>query len=438
MKRSNNMLQKKLKSKFSNMQKYILGVLISFMIPGTIFGFDFQEVRQSLKSDIMASNSNILKTTIAIVYNKEHREKVKKQINLVKFKKELSAELVRSFNVVDPMLVAKVLKINRLTYQSLSKSSDYLKGFSSRSESTHILFIDMQPEPRKLMVNLELLTPQGQKISKVHIEIPVDQVALSPTVQPEEPVSQSEPDNGDSFLDKLRDKFTPSAFIDDHNESFIYFTPTAYIQPETHAVDVLAWVEDIEDVVFTWMRVKYDVKFADRFQIGIQSNGISEKRGTDDEPNDDKKMGHHSTYGSLKYLIGDDNQLPVAIAMGVKGRLLWDKGNTDFETGDRDLDDKNKKRNNLTLFAAVTGKLDELGLLINFYLDNQEFGTGAKFLLTPDIKLFLDNVLYHYDGAKIDDDQAAGIQFYNSVGTTFTLSHQYETKQTQVAIGVNW
>ena len=436
MKRSNNMCQEKIKNTLSGFQKYLLGLLICLIIPGTIFGFDFQEVRQSLKSDITASNGNVLKTTLAIVYNNRRREKVKKQINLVKFKKELSTELVRSFNVVDPILTAKVLKINQLNYQSLLKSSDYLKGFSSRSESSHVLFVDMLPQPGQLVINMQLLTAQGQKISKVHIEIPIGSKASVPAVQAEEPVAQNNSD--DSLLDSFRESFTPSAFIDGHNESFIYFTPTAYVQPETHAVDLLSWVKDLKNVKFVWMRLKYDFKFAERFQFGIQSNGIAEKRGTDDEPNDDKEMGHHSTYGSLKYLIADDNQLPVAVAIGVKGRMLWDNGNTDFETGDSDLDEKNDNQNKLTLFAAITGKFDELGLLVNFYLDNQQFGTGAKFLLTPDIKLFFDNVYYYYDESQIDDDQALGIQIYNSAGTVFTLSYQYETEQTQLGIGVNW
>lgn len=427
---------------FKRAQKYLLGLFICLLFPGVSFGFDFSEVRESLKSDIVTANGNVLKTTIAIVYNNKHREAVKKKVNLVNFKKELSTELVRSFKVVDPILVGKVLEINKISYQSLLKNADYMRGLSRRLENTHVLFVDMTPQSKQLSVNMQLLTSQGQVISKVFIEVPLGQKNAIAAPAAEEAVSTTETadDEDESLLNRLRDNFSPSSFVDGHNESFIYFTPTAYVQPETHSVDILTWMKDVRNVELAWMRLKYDFKFAERFQAGVQVNGIAEKKSANEDPNDDKEMGHHSTYASLKYLIMDDSQLelPLAIAAGIKTRLLWDNDNTDFDDKDDDKEDRNKSQNRLTLFLSASGKIDKLGLLYNFYLDNQQFGTGAKFLLTPDVKIFFDNVYYYYDGAPIDDDQAIGIQFYAPAGTVFTLAHQTETRQTQVGIGVNW
>ena len=91
----------------------------------------------------------------------------------------------------------------------------------------------------------------------------------------------------------------------------------------------------------------------------------------------------------------------------------------------------------LTLQAMVTGKIEPIGLLYNVYLDNLTIGTGVKFVLTPDIKIFADNTYNYYEDPNVVSDTAVGIQFYNPYGST-DLVYQFDTQQIQLAVGVDF
>jgi hypothetical protein len=125
--------------------------------------------------------------------------------------------------------------------------------------------------------------------------------------------------------------------------------------------------------------------------------------------------------------------LPFALSIGIRRRLHWDEYNTDFTNSTSDINDKNDRYNQITLQAALTGKIEAAGLLYSLYLDSQTLGAGAKFLLTPEVKLFGDTVFYHYEDPQLPSDSAVGIQVYNPAGVVF-LSYQLATEQTQLGL----
>ena len=125
----------------------------------------------------------------------------------------------------------------------------------------------------------------------------------------------------------------------------------------------------------------------------------------------------------------------------LKYRVYCNKYNTDFvsdDTEDEDIDDQNNTYNKATVMATISGKLKSIGLLYNVYLDNQTFGVGAKYLITSNIKIYLDNIFYYYENAQVPNDAAIGIQAYSSAGATTTLSYQAETEQVQFGISLTW
>ncbi|MBT6613727.1 MAG: hypothetical protein HOB38_16630 [Deltaproteobacteria bacterium] len=168
--------------------------------------------------------------------------------------------------------------------------------------------------------------------------------------------------------------------------------------------------------------------------MGVQSNAIVEKTGADTKvPNTKKEQGHHSTYLTLKYQVSDGSSIPISLAIGVKRRLAWDENNTDFSNSSGSVNNKNDRYNQLTLLAAATGKFEALGLLYNLYVDSQTIGAGAKFLLTSEVKLFADSLVYHHQDPQIGGDSAVGIELFNPAGVV-SLSYQFSTEQTQLGL----
>ncbi|MCP4751129.1 MAG: hypothetical protein GY866_09560 [Proteobacteria bacterium] len=251
-----------------------------------------------------------------------------------------------------------------------------------------------------------------------------------------------------SVLQSFSTDFIPKSFPASQNDSWIFFTPTALVNPEIQALEMTFWLKHLGEVDIRPIRLRYDVRLLEVLQLGIQANGISEKKGaTSETPNTDKEKGLHSAYTSLKYQVADQPVLPVAVSLGLRKRVYWDDYNTDFNTRDeidkttdlkawedaKEVDDRNDKYNELTLIASATGKVESLGLLYNFYLDSQTIGAGVKFLLTLDIKLFADTIYYYYENAQISSDSALGVQVYNPVGS---LSLNYQTAAEQVQLGL--
>lgn len=266
------------------------------------------------------------------------------------------------------------------------------------------------------------------------------------TASPRMVAMASEPEP--SVFQNFNMDFTSRSFTAGQNDAWMYFSPSAMVNPETHSLDLYMWLNDLAEVDIRPMRFRYEFRFLEVLQIGLQSYAIAEKTGAKAEvPNLKEKNGHHSTYVSLKYLIVDESVLPINIALGVRKRILWDENNTDFRSRDEEnkatdpdaydkaeeIDQKNDQYNDLTLQAMITGKIEPIGVLYNVYLDSMTLGTGIKFVVTPDIKILFDSVYYYRDNPPVSYDSAVGIQFYNPVGST-DLVYQAQTEQFQLGL----
>ena len=418
-----------------------------------VFGYDFSDVQGSLKHDHEKWQGHASRGKIAIVYNYSDREIIKKKYNLVQLKKDFSRELLKSFDVADPIIVQEIISSNKLDYQQLIKDKSVLQQFADRTNSSNVLFVDLVVKESVLMADIKLVTQDNEIVSQVLTEIAPEsrnQVSYEST----KVVAQaSEPEK--SVLQTFDMNFGSRSFTAGQNDAWVYLLPTALMNPETHALNLALWFKDISEVDIRPVQMSYDIKAFEVLQLGLQSYAISELK--DPDSNDDEKArtnrerdsGFHSVYASIKYLIVDENVLPINIAIGLRGRLYWDDDNTDFRSRNEetdgstaykeaeDTDEKNSKLNQLTLQAMITGKIKPMGILYNLYLDNMSAGAGIKFVLTPDIKLFFDGVYYFYENARISGDSAFGVQFYNSVGST-NLVYHVQTGQGILGVSLNF
>lgn len=434
---------------YKNVQSILLASLVFIILPGIVLGYDFSDVRRSLVRDLEKWQGFYSKNKIAIVYDNSERNIIKKTYNLVDIKKDLSHELLESFQVADPIIVQEIINTNQLNVDQIADNKHILEQFSDRSGSAHVLIVKLQPKPNTLVADLKLLNRDKSQISTITTEILPESKSQESYPAPQVVAQSSEPE--ESVFQSFNMDFTSRQFTPGQNDSWIYFSPTALVNPEMNAVSAFLWFKDLAEVDIQIVKFRYDIKFLEVLQFGLQAYAISEKSNAEaDEPNIDKDSGHHSTYASFKYLLVDETVIPTNISIGIRRRLLWDSGNTDFRSRDQvkdstssdyddavDIDDKNDKYNQLTLQAMVTGKIEPIGILYNFYLDSQTLGTGLKFVLTPDIKLFFDNVYYYYENPDIRNDAAFGIQFYNPVGST-DLIYQAETNQVQLGINADF
>lgn len=427
--------------------KIRMGVILICLIllSSVAAGYDFSDARNSLTRDLMSSSQADSDGRLAIVYDVENRSAVKNQFDLVQLKKDLAYEMVKSFQVTDPVIVQEIMETNNLTFDQLLDDRSMLKQFTNRADCSQVLFVKLRPMDGRMTVDMKLVVSGGQEISRINMELAPESKRRS-RPRPGSNGSGSS-SSGRSFFGSLNWDFVPSYFPEGHNDSWFYFTPTALLIPDIQSIDLTLWLRNLREVDLRPMRFRYDLRLLKVLQLGMQAYAISEKRSTDTVPNLTSEQGLHSTYVSLKYQLADDSRLPVSIMLGIRRRIFWDTDNTDYRTSDdvnavtdpnaydeaKELDEANDQFNQLTLTAAVTGKLEGLGLMYNFYLDNQAFGTGAKFLLTSDFKLMADSVFYYYENAQIPNDVAVGIELHSDIGLT-TLVYQSETEQLQLGL----
>lgn len=408
----------------------VIGILLAFTSTG--FAYDFSDARRTMQNDLAASNTTGLNRRVAIVYYIPDRDGVKSRTNLVKFKKDLSHELLKSFEVVDPVIVQEVIRTNRLNYHQIAGNSAVLRQFTNRTDASQVLFIELKAQESYLQTNMKLVNNRHEQISNIRIQLPFE-AGNQKTYQTASPVSGGSKSKN-SIFQSFKLDFSPKSFRPNQNDAWIYFSPTAEIIPKLQSVDALLWLKHLGEVDIRLVRLRYDIRLMDVLQIGVQTNAIVEKKDADiEEPNLSKEDGHHSTYVTAKYQVSDGSSIPVSLVFGIKRRILWDDDNTDFKNSDGDTNDKNDRYNQMTLMAAATGRLESMGLLYNFYVDSQSVGAGAKFLLTSDIKLFADTLIYIYKDPQITSDTAVGAQLYTQAGA-LTLSYQVSTRQTQMGL----
>ena len=428
----------------------LVGMILLVSTSTSVFGYDFSDVRRSLVKDLEEWQGYASRNKIAIVFNNENREQIKQNYNLVALKKDLARELLKSFDVADPIIVEEIIRTNQLEYQQIASSKSVLGQFADRANSVHVLLVDLQPKPSTLLAEIKLYNRDYSRISTVITEIGPESESAPSYNQSRaatQPVAQES-----SVFDSFSFGSGSNRFVAGQNDSWVYFTPTALLNPEVNALHFALWFKDIADVDVQVVRFRYDIKFLELLQLGVQSYAIAEKTHSQaDEPNLEKESGHHSTYLSLKFQMVNDSVIPVNLAVGVRRRLLWDPDNTDFRSRDQvdkqenpdeydeaeERDEENDRYNRLTLQAMVTGKLENIGILYNVYLDSQTIGTGIKYVLLPEIKLFADNIYYYYEEPDILTDTAAGIQFYNPYGSA-DIMYQFETQQIQLGFNLDF
>lgn len=406
------------------------------LIPGTVLSYDFSDVRRSLKKDLESMGKNISQSRIAIVYNIPKRTNIKKKYDLVKLKQDLSYELLKSFSISDPIVIQEIINTNQLSFSQISQDDEILRQFADRAGSSQVLMVDLQFNEVSLLADMQLINNDNIKLSQIKMEIAPESKVQSSYQTAELVSTSSKPKK--TALQAFSMDFSPKSFAEGQNDTWMYFSPTALINPEYQSVEMMIWLKNLAEVDVQVTRFRYTVRILEMLQFGVQSYAIAEKDNAESiVPNTEREKGHHSTYVSLKYKIIDDSSAPAELAIGIRRRILWDEANTDFIASDDDTNKKNDDYNKLTLQIMATGKVEQLGLLYNAYLDSMTIGGGLKFLVTSNIKIYADSMIYYYEKPQISNDFAGGIQLYNPAGSV-SLNYQMSTKQVQMGFSFDF
>ena len=113
---------------------YLLVIICLFLFfVNNVFAYDFQKLRKTLEEDL--ETSEIRKGRLAVVYDIEQHNTVKKRVNLIEIKKELSRELLKTFQVADPVIVREILNKNKIVPKELVKNKKLRKIFCDRQEN---------------------------------------------------------------------------------------------------------------------------------------------------------------------------------------------------------------------------------------------------------------------------------------------------------------
>ena len=420
------------------MKRFII-TIISCIVPFSLtFAYDFSSLRKDLVKDFGAERLDDPKITI--LFETQGREKLKEGFDLVKIKKNLSEEMLRSFQVTDPVISAETLKRNNLDFAEVSKGGKAQAAVTRHLESDHILLVELAPEGEQLTIRAELVHPEtGRAAAQVlnlaregkktlvqkAPEVKAPQSKSTPSKQPAGLFSGTRPksvtkNSASSWVAKFGDNFSPSRFRDDHNESWIDLNPTAFLNSTSQSIEMFLWLKNLTDVDIPAKKFRYDWRVVDNFQLSYDLRTNSE-------------AVHHSSHLYAKLMLV--NLEALGVSFGGRKRVTWNSENTEFSQ-DLSTDDINNKRNGGSLFLASSLKVEKIGLLANLYLDNQRIGAGAKFLITEEFKVYVDGYQNYYENAIITNESVVGIQFYNPDGSVATLRYEVETEQTHLGLSL--
>ncbi|OGG95431.1 MAG: hypothetical protein A2508_00945 [Candidatus Lambdaproteobacteria bacterium RIFOXYD12_FULL_49_8] len=410
------------------MRPYKLFILLPFclaFLPCNGFSYDFGNLRQDLKADLGHQSSR--KPKMAIVYRTLSREDLKKSFNLIELKRDLAHEMVRSFRVPDPVVVGEMMKQEDQTYDKLLSNPGALAEFAQKTETELVLLVNLEPKGKHLAMDFKLLTAQNQPLSNHHLELSPEKLDKNPRLTEANP--QVAPKTHRASIKEPKEtlaqggiEFVPREFMEDHNDSWIEINQTAFLNPNRNYLEIGTWPKSLPDTDIRPVRLRYEFTWPDLMQFGFQSNANA-------------AGGHHSTYAHLKVQVVHLEEFSAAV--GYRRRLAWDSANPEFNQG-WSIDSFNDQRNKSTLYIAVSRKEQSLGLLGNFYLDNQQAGVGAKFLITEDIMAVFDGFTNYYDNPLVRNDAAAGIQFHSPTGTLASLVYRMDSTEVHFSLGVNW
>jgi len=413
----------------------LIALAAALTLAQTAWAGDYTKFRQNLAQEAgdLAAGGRV-----ALVFNTKSRETLKEHHDLIQVKKELSKELLKSFSVSDPVITAEVMRRNNLTAAEVKAQETKLNALSRHVGADKVLYLELEPQGDALTIRGELLDQQGSTLALQQMELlpaktqaqPVKDELAARETRPQAAPGES-PKGLFGSLNQPRDQqvvaqfgenFTASSFNEEHNESWVDLNPTAYIAPTPLYLQASIYLKNIADVDIPPKDFRLDWRMTELFQVSYQINTDAEGM-------------HHSSYLYAKLWLIDIS--PFAVSVGGRKRVTWNKDNLEFEQ-DPLTDEKNNSRNINSLFLAASSKVEKIGLLANLYLDNQKVGLGGKFLLTDEIKLFVDAYQNYYENPLVETWSTAGVQFYNLNGSIATLRWETETDQYHLGFGVSF
>lgn len=412
----------------SRILRKLLLFLIVFSLGSSLYAYDFSVDRLKLVNALQDHNIDHTRVRMAILFDQPNNKKLKLKTNLLKTKKDLAFEMLKSFQVTDPIVTNKILTQNNLTSQEVFAEKSLLDQFAKRSSASHVLMVRMNEKNAEMLFRYELVNAQAQVVTLFEHPQPIEGfsdkkapvVVRTADVPPvyekvEEPLFE---DSG------FFPEYSPPVFLDDQNHSWMHFTPTALLIPRTYSLELNLWMKDLANTELPVKNFRWDGRW-NKVQFGWQSYGSTE--GT-----------HHSSYYSVKFNAVDETIMPANLSIGWRGRAYWNDNNTELEDDNESYDDQNDRQNRSTLFLAITSKLNQLRSLVNFYLDNQSSSISGKLLLTSNVNLMAEGIYYYYPGDHIQGDSMAGVELISLEGTSFALTYQFETEQVMLVSRFDW
>ncbi len=414
------------------MKKLLISLGCALLFTATAWAEDFSAFRRKIAARTEAQGT----VKLALIFETQGRSQLKTGFNLVQLKKDMAKEMLRSFQVADPVITAEILRKNHLSAQELKQDPVKMRACNQRNGSNRTLIIELKPYGEGLSLKGELYDRQGRSLGVESME--VARQKKQPRKSTAQVYSQAKAPQkatreykvlGQSMrpqtmqVAQFADEFIPRSFRDDQNNSWIDWNPTALMSPTPISMLLQIWLKNLTDVKVPAKSLFMDWRALENLQFSYQVNTNIEAKS-------------HSSYLYAKLMLVDAQE--VLVSFGGRKRITWNKENLDFVTGNDTLDKKNDGRNKNSLFLAVTGRLENLGLMANAYIDNQRIGLGAKYMITEELKVFVDSYQNYYEKPLLDNDASLGVQFSMPTGAYSSLKYEMQSEQVHLGIGFSY
>ena len=395
-------------------KEFLLLILIFFA--NFAQAYEFKESAEKIEQEIFAKQNYNNTVTLAIVFDNQNRSLIKDKVDLVKLKKEIAFDFAEKFRVTDPFITQDILDNNNLDSLILRNNSQALSQFAKRTEASHILFVSFVPEESRVPVVFELRDPSGFIVSVIQQQIEPNKEKLQEV--PVTEIREIPPpivENGDADS-----RMKPTT----HNETWMPFSPTAFLAPRNNAIEATLWIKEPSDNDVRLLNLRYDFRY-ERVQAGVQLYS-----------QENKKL--HSAYSMVRFLAIDESMLPFNVVLGIRHRLYWDEDNLDFVNEDEEVEAKNNQLNNFSYILAISGTNDTLGASGNFYWDNQKMTIGGKVFITPQIKILCEGVYFYHQDPLVETDLIAGVELHGDSLYSISLAYQMEAEAALLGTKFNW
>ncbi len=350
--------------KLKLLQKLAFSSLLFLLSAGQLLAYDFQPDTEQVLEELKNNGENIAQIKLAVFFI-ESQPALKYAIDLSATKAEFIETMSQKLLLADPFITSDYQQSKKIDYDFFKNRDQKIKSIYSDLQNSHILTVEFQAiNNQQLTTKYELFDKNGDsqfKFSRSQGLTPKNTVTKNPVSNAFAPLAGL-----NLFRQSVR-----------NGEPWGYYHPRAFLGRNDNSfyLNTTLWAKSFSepDITIRTLRLDYRYRIT---ELGIVANG-------------NEGGSPHSAYihGKVSVLNEESVGYPVFLSLGIRQRLYWNSKNLDFTNKNLNDAESEKSKDKFTLYLSADYRIDQIGVVGGFYIDN--LNKGADISIAAPLKTVL-------------------------------------------------